>query len=298
MHVTDSFLTYLQSEKRYSIHTVSAYCNDLNQFTAYLDCQYDGLKIEKANHHQIRSWIVKMMEEKVSNRSIRRKLASLNSFYKHLNRIGLITSNPIKKVISPKIKVQLPSFIRSSEMEELLTRFDFGEGFEASRDKLIIELFYTTGIRRSELLNLKISDVNMFQDVIKVLGKGNKQRVVPISHHSKNMIPDYLNFRQQVLLESGEASPYFFITSKGRKVYPELIYRIVTKHLKHVSTNAKKNPHILRHSFATSLLNNGADINVIKEILGHSNLQATQIYTHNTNENLKSIYKQAHPRAK
>ncbi|MBE0637394.1 MAG: tyrosine-type recombinase/integrase [Bacteroidales bacterium] len=298
MHVTESFLTYLQFERRYSNHTVSAYCNDLEQFSDFLNSHFDHLKPEHASHHQIRSWIVALIETKVSTRSIRRKLASLSSYYKHLIRNKVITSNPVQKVISPKINVQLPSFIRNSEMEDLLVRHDFGNDFEGLRNKLIIELLYTTGIRRSELLNLKVSEIDMTKTIIKVIGKGNKHRIVPLAQHTKPLIVDYLLERQCALNEINEQSPYLFITSKGKQTYPGLIYRTVTKHLNYVSTNSKKNPHILRHSFATSLLNNGADINVIKEILGHANLQATQVYTHNTSENLKSIYKQAHPRAK
>jgi len=254
--VTESFLTYIQLEKRYSQNTVAAYRNDLLQFQRFLEIRYEDIKPQHVNHHQIRSWIVELNGQSVSNRSIRRKLATLNAFFKYLQRNDVINSNPLKKITTPKFSSPLPSFIKSTEMEELLMHFDFGEGFEAIRNKLIIGLFYMTGIRR------------------------------------------YLDERASVLSECGEQSPFFFITKKGRKTYAGLIYRIVTKHLNHVTTNSKKNPHILRHSFATNMLNNGADLNVIKEILGHSNLQATQIYMHNTRENLKSIYKQAHPRAK
>jgi len=298
MPVTESFLTYLQFEKRCSNHTVSAYKSDLDQFVSYLKSQYETINPEHADHNQIRSWIVTLIEDGISNRSIKRKLASLNSFYKHLKRTKQITVNPLQKVISPKFSTQLPSFIKSNEMEMLLTQYDFGADFEAARDKLIIELLYSTGIRRSELVSIKMSDIDLNSDVIKVIGKGNKQRLVPVSRHTKTLFSTYLPLRESVLTESDEQSVFLFITSRGKHIYPELVYRTVTKHLNYVSTNSKKNPHILRHSFATSLLNNGADINAIKEMLGHSNLQATQIYTHNTNENLKSIYKQAHPRAK
>lgn len=298
MPVTESFFTYLQFEKRCSTHTLSAYKTDLDQFASYLLIQYNNTNPEHADHNQIRSWIVKLIGDSISNRSIKRKLASLNAFYKHLIRAKRITSNPVQKVISPKFSVQLPSFIKNDEMELLLTQFDFGNDFTAIRNKLMIELLYTTGMRRSELVSIKTSDFNSNSDLIKVIGKGNKQRIIPISHHTKALFSTYLPMRECVLAESDEKSPSLFITAKGKPIYPELVYRIVTKHLNYVSANSKKNPHILRHSFATSLLNNGADLNTIKEMLGHSNLQATQIYTHNTNENLKSIYKQAHPRAK
>jgi integrase/recombinase XerC len=296
--VTEEFLTYIQLEKRYSRHTVAAYRNDLLQFEQFLRIQYEDAKPQNANHQQIRSWIVELNGQSVSNRSIRRKLASLNAFFTYLHRKDMIKSNPLKKVTSPKFSNPLPSFIKSTEMEELLMRFDFGEGFEAFRNKLIIGLFYMTGIRRSELINLEVVNVDLMNHIIKVTGKRNKQRVVPFGQGLKNAITGYLEERAIVLSECGEQSPFFFITKKGRKTYAGLIYRIVTKHLNYVTTNSKKNPHILRHSFATNMLNNGADLNVIKEILGHSNLQATQIYMHNTRENLKSIYKQAHPRAK
>jgi integrase/recombinase XerC len=296
--VTESFLTYIQLEKRYSQNTVAAYRNDLLQFQRFLEIRYEDIKPQHVNHHQIRSWIVELNGQSVSNRSIRRKLATLNAFFKYLHRNDVINSNPLKKITTPKFSSPLPSFIKSTEMEELLMHFDFGEGFEAIRNKLIIGLFYMTGIRRSELISLEVENVDLMTQIIKVTGKRNKQRVVPFGQGLKNAITAYLDERASVLSECGEQSPFFFITKKGRKTYAGLIYRIVTKHLNHVTTNSKKNPHILRHSFATNMLNNGADLNVIKEILGHSNLQATQIYMHNTRENLKSIYKQAHPRAK
>lgn len=296
--MTEEFLTYIQLEKRYSQNTVAAYHNDLVQFQRFLEIRYEDIKPQHANHHQIRSWIVELIGQNVTKRSIRRKLASLNAFFKYLQRKEVISINPLKKITAPKFSDPLPSFIKSNEMEELLVRFDFGEGFEAVRNKLIIGLFYMTGIRRSELINLEVENVDLKTQVLKVTGKRNKQRVVPFGQHLKTAFIEYLDRRSSVLLECGEQSPYFFITEKGRKTYPVLIYRIITKHLNYVTTNSKKNPHILRHSFATNMLNNGADLNVIKEILGHANLQATQIYTHNTRENLKSIYKQAHPRAK
>ncbi|HPE33557.1 MAG TPA: tyrosine-type recombinase/integrase [Bacteroidales bacterium] len=298
MQVIDSYLAYLKFEKRYSSHTVSAYSLDLKQFINYLTMQYDGLLPEKADHHHIRSWVVEMMQNNVSNRSIRRKLASVNAFYRYLVRSKMTDKNPVHKVITPKVKPQLPSFIKNHELETLLTDDFFGNDFKGQRDKLVVELFYTTGLRRGELINLKVNDIDMNYQVMRIFGKGNKSRVVPLLSRTLGLMQDYLHLRQIELNKTTSFTPYLFITKKGKPVYPELIYRSVVRYLSYVTTNSKKNPHVLRHSFATSLLNNGADINAIKEILGHSNLQATQIYTHNTNENLRSIYKHAHPRAK
>jgi len=296
--VINDFVTYLKLEKRYSEHTVTAYQNDLQQFAAYLKEQYDEVEPYQANHHQIRSWMVKMVEGGVTSRTIRRKIATLNNFFKYAIRTEKISRNPVSKLISPKMSVRLPSFVKEKELEQLLDKTDFGDGFLAKRDKTIIELFYTTGIRRAELLNLKIKDLDLANNLITVLGKGNKMRIVPFADRTKSLLLEYRSLRDQILTENETTTDTFFITEKGRPVYPELIYRVVTRHLKLVTNNSKRNPHILRHSFATSLLNNGADIQVIKEFLGHSNLQATQVYTHTTNENLKSIYKLAHPRAK
>lgn len=294
----NDFVTYLRLGKRYSEHTVTAYQNDLEQFVAFLKEQYDEVPLYQANHHQIRSWMVKMVEGGITSRTIRRKISSLNAFFRFAIKKEAIFTNPVTKVISPKMNVGLPSFVKESEMQRLLNKTDFGEGFEAIRDKLIIELFYVTGIRRAEMMNLKVNDFDQFNNVIKVLGKRNKSRLLPFTNSTRQLVTEYRSLRDQVINDNETATDVFFITGKGRPVYPELIYRIVTRYLKYVSTSSKKNPHILRHSFATSLLNNGADLQVIKEFLGHTNLQATQVYTHTTNENLKSIYKLAHPRAK
>ena len=242
--------------------------------------------------------MVDMTEKGMSNRTIRRKIASLNTFYKFLERKKTILKNPVAKIIIPKMSTDLPSFIRDNELDMLLNNMDFGNSFEAVRNKLIIEMLYATGVRRSELVNLELKDINMNDLSLKVFGKGKKYRVLPISLHLRDLLNEYLSLRETILEETKKIAEQLFITSKGNPVYPELIYRVVKSHLSLVTSNHKKNPHVLRHSFATGLLNNGADIIVIKELLGHSSLSATQVYTHNTNENLKSIYKRAHPRAK
>jgi integrase/recombinase XerC len=296
--VIEEFITYLIREKKYTGNTIVAYQTDLLQFQTFLRDQYETDQTENANHYQIRSWIVTLFERNISKRSIRRKLATLSTYYKYLKRKKLISSNPIEKVVAPKFNGSLPSFIKNHEMEELLGKTDFGEGFESLRDKLILAVFYMTGMRRSEMISLHVKDIDSGISYFKVTGKRSKQRLIPIASALKSLLSQYLDARASLLSETGEVSPFIFITSKGKQVYPNLIYRIVTKYIGYVSTNTKKNPHTLRHSFATNMMNNGADLNIIKEILGHSNLQATQVYTHNSIESLKSIYKQAHPRAK
>ncbi len=297
MPVIEDFLTYLKLQKRYSDHTIAAYQNDLRQFCAFLEAQYEITNFEHASHHQIRAWMVTLLEQHISVRSIRRKLASLNTYYKYLKKLNVINSNPLQKVITPKFSKQLPTFIKSSEMETLLQQTDFGDGFEAARDMLVIMMFYLTGIRRSELINLRVNDIDLTRKVIKVTGKGNKQRIIPIHTFLVPLITKYLELHRGIAAEGELQVPHLIVTSKGKQAYPNLIHRIVNKSLGKVSTSPKKSPHVLRHTFATALLNSGADLNVIKELLGHSNLLATQVYTHITNDNLKSIYKHAHPRA-
>jgi integrase/recombinase XerC len=243
--------------------------------------------------------LVFLIDHTILPKSINRKITTLKSFYKYLLRENVIQENPMLKVISPKTSKSLPSFIKEDDMDHLIGSVDFGTGFKGLRDKLLIEMFYSTGIRRAELINLKTKDVDLSNHTLKVLGKRSKERIVPITRSLSLSINDYLPLRQFVLINNNqEENSYLFITETGQQSYAKLVYRIVNKYLAYVSTNAKKSPHTLRHSFATSMLNHGADLNAVKEILGHSNLAATQIYTHNTIEKLKKIYKQAHPRAK
>ena len=294
MQHISSFLKYLEFERRNSQHTITSYRCDLKQFCEFLS----GEGIESWNNvtsKVIRSWMVKMLDQGISARSVNRKIATLKTFYKFLMREGILEDNPIEKVITPKIPKKLPVFIKENDMDLLLDEVSFGEGYEACRDKLIIDIFYFTGMRLSELVGLKISRIDISGGVIKVLGKRNKERIVPITRELKLSIERYLDVR-------GEAFPnacgdVLFLTEKGLPAYSKLVYRIVNKYLKLVSTVNKKSPHVLRHTFATALLNRGADLNAIKEILGHSSLAATEVYTHNTFEKLNTIYKQAHPRA-
>lgn len=293
----ESFLKYLEYEKRYSYNTIKAYQSDLEQLSAFLQNVSGIQKIENADHFLIRTWLASMIDKGISARTVNRKLTSLKTYFRYLLQEKVISVNPLLKVISPKSIKRLPSFIKEKEMDHFSEIFDSANGFLSLRNKLIIETFYLTGMRLSELINLKVNDLNLKVKEIKVVGKRNKERVIPISKYLMDQINDYLVLRDQVLKTNNETNPFLLITESGKQTYPKLVYRVVTKNLAYVSSNSKKNPHTLRHSFATLLLNHGADLNVIKEILGHSNLSATQIYTHNTIEKLKKNYKQAHPRA-
>ena len=289
------FIRYLQFEKRYSPHTILAYQKDLEQFQLYLKEQYETDYLSDVSYLMIRSWLVKLVENKISAKSVNRKISTLKTFFKYLIREGVIKENPMKKIISPKISKKLPVFIEQDKMDFLFDQVNFGEGYCAVRDKLILELFYETGMRLSELVNLKVTDINIYDCSIKVLGKRNKERIIPFNNNMKNSIINYFEIKNEVAGKEGEN--YFFVTEEGKKIYQKLVYRKVNHYLNEVTTLSKKSPHVLRHTFATHMLNNGADLNAIKELLGHANLSATQIYTHNTIEKLKSVYKQAHPKA-
>jgi len=287
------FCEYLSHQKRYSSHTVSAYKKDLEQFEQFLYSDYQIESFTQASSPIIRSWIVKLIESDISSRTINRKISSLKSFYKHLLKNGIIKKNPLLKVTTPKTAKRLPVFVGENEITDLFTEIDFPENYEGYRDNLILELFYATGIRLSELVSLELNSIDYHNLTIKVLGKRNKERIIPIGTKLKLKIDNYINQRKKI--ETSDSQ--LFLTKVGKKIYPKLVYRVVKHYLSLVTTNSKKSPHILRHTFATHMLNNGADLNSIKEILGHSNLSATQVYTHNTIEKLKNIHKQAHPKA-
>lgn len=287
----DSFIQYLQFEKRFSHHTVTAYSGDLDQFYLFLEQTYQLKDISEVNHMLIRSWIVQMMEQKISPRSINRKITTLKTFYKFLLRQGLVTENPMLKIQAPKTSKRLPVFVEKEKMDQLLDHISFEDDEEGRRNKLIIELFYATGMRLSELINLKLKDIDFHASQLKVLGKRNKERIIPFGNELKNKIRSY-----QELRNTGN-NEYLLLTVSGKKMYEKLVYNIVKQYLSLVTTIDKKSPHVLRHTFATHMLNNGADLNAIKELLGHANLSATQVYTHNTVEKLKNIHKQAHPKA-
>lgn len=294
MHI-DAYLKYLQFERRYSAHTVSAYTNDIYQFTDFVKSQVqkDEIDLTKIDFRTIRDWIIYLYNNNQSPRSIKRKISSLRKFYGFLLREQLIASNPTDKITLPKTDNKLPEFIKQDEILKLFDNEFFSNDFSGQRDQLVIELLYGTGIRLSELINLTEKDINLNNNTIKVLGKRNKERIIPFPKSTNLLIKLY----QEEKAKKDFKAPYLIVTGKGAKSYPKLIYRIVTKYLTFITTNEKKSPHTLRHSYATHLLNNGADLNAIKELLGHANLSATQIYTHNTFKKLNKIYKQAHPRA-
>ncbi|OFY91855.1 MAG: integrase [Bacteroidetes bacterium RIFCSPLOWO2_12_FULL_31_6] len=292
MQHISNFCNYLTHQRRYSVHTITAYKNDLEQFQFFLTQHYQLNKVNDVTSSIIRSWIVQLIEEEISPRSITRKISTLKSFYKYLLKTNIVTSNPLLKVIPPKTASRLPIYVAEKEMKTLFDKTEFDTDFEGFRDQLILELFYATGIRLSELIGLHTNSVDFNNNSIKVLGKRNKERIIPINEKIKTVLLNYVKLRDEV----GFTSDSFFQTKKGEKMYPKLVYRIVNYYLSKVTTLSKKSPHVLRHTFATHLLNNGAEINSIKEILGHANLSATQVYTHNTIEKLKNIHKQAHPK--
>lgn len=292
MNHLSSFIAFIEFEKRYSPNTILAYRNDVEQFAVFLD-QFKS-SLDEASHFHIRSWMVSLMKDGDTARSINRKISSLKSFYKFLLRKGVIQNNPTAKVITPKTSKKIPVFVEENSMEKLLNQIKFEDDIFGKRDKLIIELLYATGMRRSELRNIKDADLDSWNSQIKVLGKGNKERLVPLHPSMVIKIQHFIDERKKMLPEY--QYPFLLFGKKMLPIKDYDIYTIVKKNLAIVTTLEKKSPHILRHSFATHLLNKGAEINAIKEILGHANLAATQVYTHNTIEKLKNVHKQAHPR--
>ena len=287
------FIDYLLLEKKYSPQTAVAYQKDIEAFQLFISQEFSESEISKANYSQIRSWIVQLADRSISNRTINRKISSLNSFYKFLLMIEVVAVNPLIKHKALKVskKIQIP--FSETEVVSALNGIN-PETFEGLRDKLVVELFYSTGMRRIELVQLQIQDIDLSQKHVKVLGKRNKERIIPLLPSVINTIESYL--LERLKLESIKNPSIFFLTKKGTKVYEMLIYRIIRGYFDTVSSKVKKSPHILRHSFATHLLNNGADINSVKELLGHSSLAATQVYTHNSVAELKKVYEKSHPR--
>ncbi|KOH43761.1 tyrosine-type recombinase/integrase [Sunxiuqinia dokdonensis] len=294
MAYRESFLKYLQFEKRCSLNTIVAYRKDLDQFEEFVFKTVGDFNVLAVDTKLIRSWIVDLMSRGIAAKSVNRKITALKSFFKFLLRQELIEVSPAEGVITPKVPKRLPIFVDENSLHHLLDDGYFQSDFEGIRDKLILSLFYGTGIRLSELINLQQKQIFQHEHLIKVLGKNSKERVVPYPRSLNTLIEEYILIRNATW---GEVASYFFLTSKGKKVYEKLVYRVVKKYLALVTTLEKKSPHVLRHSFATHLLNHGADLNAVKELLGHSNLAATQIYTHTTTDKLQSVYKQAHPRA-
>ncbi|SFH18383.1 tyrosine-type recombinase/integrase [Pedobacter insulae] len=290
-----SFLTYLKDEKRYSPHTLVAYETDLCQFEQYIkdNCELTLLSCKAA---QVRSFMVALMDDQISANAINRKMSSLRSFYKYLQREGTLAANPMLLIKAPKIPKRLPVFIEDHKLDQLLdSQTVFTDDFASKRDKIVLELLFGTGIRLAELLLLKDTDINTYESTIKVLGKRSKERIVPLHSSLLKEVETYIKLKLAQNFDNKTAA--LIVTNTGTAAYPRMIYRIVQRYLTLISTQDKKSPHVLRHSFASSLLNRGADLNAIKELLGHASLAATQVYTHNSVERLKSIYKQAHPKA-
>lgn len=291
-----SFIEYLQLEKKYSTHTVTSYQTDLKSFKSFCEEQYELTGIENINYAIIRSWIIKLVNSGVSNRSVNRKIASLKAYYKFLIKINVIEENPLQnhKALKTPKKVETP--FSENEMENVLELIPFADNFEGSRDKLMIEFLYTTGMRRSELINLKTTDIDFNTQTVRVLGKRNKERIIPLLDSLVRSIDSYMAYRKQV--ESVKSDSFLFLLKNGNKIYEMLVYRTINNYFSKASSKLKKSPHILRHTFATHLLAQGADLNSVKELLGHSSLASTQVYTHNSIVELKKAYQKAHPRSK
>ncbi len=291
-----SFISYLALERKFSPHTVNAYTSDLAEFHAFYLGQHGVDATEDVNYGSIRSWIVFLVEHQLSNRSVNRKIASLKAYFKFLVQVERIDVSPLathKALKTPK-KVEIP--FSEKEMDQVLLQFQFEDTFEGQRDKMLIELLYTSGIRRSELINLKLKDLNFHGKTLKVLGKRNKERVIPLLSQTCEHLADYLKSREEVV--KCQAESFVFISKSGHKMYETLVYRIINRYFSKVSSKVKKSPHILRHTFATHLLSNGADLNSVKELLGHSSLASTQVYTHNSIAELKKAHRAAHPRSR
>jgi integrase/recombinase XerC len=288
------FLDYIEYEKRFSSQTCTAYKTDLYQYIGFLSSIKKEL--QNAMHQDVRLWIIEELEQGKSSRTINRKISTLKAFYKFLVRNKFTLIDPTSKLILPKQRKTLPIFISETEMNNLFERIDFPETFEGIRDKTMIELFYATGIRLSELSNIKKEDIDFYYQTIKIIGKRKKERIVPFSPKLSSLLKEYIEIYEK---NFGiiKQNTFLFVTKKGKAIYAKLIYRTIRKYLDMVSTVEKRSPHVLRHTFATHLLDNGADLSAIKEILGHSSLAATQVYTHTSIEKLKKSYKQAHPRA-
>jgi integrase/recombinase XerC len=294
----DLFFSYLRSERRYSPNTLLSYQTDLRQFSDYLRTTYELDEPAQADHTLIRSWVVTLMQQNLDPRTVNRKIACLRSYYKFLLTTGVIGRNPMLRIKAPKMAKKLPDFVPEDSLNGLLNSFEFPETFAGIRDQLILELLYGTGIRLSELLGIRPDDVSLASRTVRVTGKGNKQRIVPLNPTLVAVLENYIAFRKREFGPEGNARPMLLVTDKGEPLYEKLVYRTVKHYLSQITTaSSQQHPHVLRHSFATHLLNKGADLNAIKELLGHANLAATQVYTHLSIDKLKSVFEQAHPKA-
>ena len=290
----DSFLDYLRFERNYSEATVVSYGIDLTQFEDFIKSVDEELTVEEVDSDLIRQWEISLMEKGYTSTSVNRKLSTLRSFYRFLLIRGKVEKDPVRKVTGPKNKKPLPSFLKEEEMNRLIDETDFGQGFIGCRDKMIIEMFYATGMRRSELIGLNDVDVDFPASLVKVTGKRNKQRLIPFADELRQSMEEYIKVRNEEVSDRCEA---FFVNKNGKRLYDNEVYNLVKRNLSKVVTLKKRSPHVLRHTFATTMLNNEAGLESVKELLGHSSLSATEVYTHATFEELKKVYKQAHPRA-
>jgi integrase/recombinase XerC len=289
----ENFLQYLSLEKRYSPLTVKSYRIDLSQLQLFLIEHYQSEDLSQLSYVQLRSWVVHLMDGKLSARSVNRKISAIKSFFKWGKIYHDFGVDPTLRLVNPKVAKRLPEYVEEAQMDNLLDLSLFPETFEGSRDKLLVELLYQTGIRSSELVSLRKQNIDFSAKTIKVLGKRNKERIIPVGDEIFQTIETYL--QQKSSLNTNIDSPHLFVTSKGQSIYPKLVYRVVNSYLGTISTLQKKSPHVLRHTFATHMLNRGADLNAIKELLGHSSLAATQVYTHNNIDKLKDIHRNTHP---
>jgi len=288
------FLDYLKFEKRYSKHTVISYETDLVCFFNYIKSQYGEMSIDQLSHIYIRSWLASLKDQGLTAKSINRKISSLKSLFKYQLKTGVIIQTPMIKIIAPKNERRLPNFVADKDIKTLFNHVEFPDNWQGKTERLLILLFYNTGMRLSEVINSKDSQVNFSNHTLKILGKGNKERIVPISPEVANEIKNYLIERNKFVTQKDD---FLLVTEKGKRLSPRSVYSSVKKYLSLVTTIDKRGPHVLRHTFATHLTNNGADLNAVKELLGHSSLAATQVYTHNSIEKLKNVYKKAHPKA-
>jgi len=290
----ESFYGYLSAERRLSPHTLAAYRGDLSTFIAYCVEQQCLTSLSEVRHFHVRSWVVAQMQQGHSNRSIVRRLSCLKTYFKFLKKRGLIKSDPMKKVTSPQVGKRLPVFVQENQIEALFTHVEFAADYGGLLARLLLELLYATGMRRSEVSQIKITDIDFSRMVFRVLGKGDKERLAPFAPYLADLLEKFLESRKATFPSNTE--PWLFLNRKGERLSPDSIYVIVRKHLSKVTTNENRGPHTLRHSFATHLSNHGADLNAIKELLGHSNLASTQVYMHNNIERLLQVYEQAHPK--
>jgi integrase/recombinase XerC len=290
-----SFLDYLKYEKRYSVHTITSYQTDLFDFTEFLHIQFGSVTLQEVNHSYVRSWLAFLKEKKLTSKSINRKISSLKSFFKYHLRTGAIEATPMAQVISPKLSKRLPVFVKEEDTRKLVEGLNHSsENWKTLNAKMLVTIFYATGMRLSELINLREKQVDFSKSQIKVLGKGNKERIIPVSKEIAEAIRNYQQLKNR---DFDKTDDVLLVTEKGKKLYPRYAWLLVNQVLGLASTLDKKSPHVLRHTFATHLMNNGADLNAVKELLGHSSLASTQVYTHNTIEKLKDVYKKAHPKA-